>query len=216
MNFIFTSKQKISIALFLFFIIIITQSHILKFFFNNSLGRVFFILFIFSIAYFNNILGVISVLFAILLINNYENNWIKGFLEGFTDSSSPTNSTSNLESNSNLLKDSSGNLVNLDISGNKVPIDVSGNSISTSSNNNMVPSTNNNKSIDLEKEIDKVKNSLDISGNLAIEGFDILGMENNLKRGKKSNSIPISNQTRKSENVDPYYQSYFGDSFSYI
>jgi hypothetical protein len=56
----------------------------------------------------------------------------------------------------------------------------------------------------------------DPSGNIAIatEGFDILGTENNLKRGKKSNSIPISNSLRKSENVDPYYTSSFDNSYS--
>jgi hypothetical protein len=56
--------------------------------------------------------------------------------------------------------------------------------------------------------------SIDPSGNEAIEGFDILGMENNLKRGKKSNSIPVSNQIRKSEIVNPYYHSAFGNSYT--
>jgi hypothetical protein len=209
----FLSKQNCGIVLFLLFLIIISQLHLLNFFFNNSLGRAFFILIILLIAYFNNILGVISVLFAILLINNSENKWINEFLEGFTDSSSPTNNTSNLEINSNLLKDPSGNSISMDASGN---LNSSPSINSSPSNSNDINSSTNMDSTSLENQMDKVKNTLDISGNLAIEGFDILGMENNLKRGKKSNSITISNQSRKSENVDPYYQSYFGDSFSYI
>ena len=56
----------------------------------------------------------------------------------------------------------------------------------------------------------------DPSGNIAAEGFDILGTENNLKRGKKSNSIPVSNSIRNSEQVDPYYTSSFDNSYSFF
>jgi hypothetical protein len=45
------------------------------------------------------------------------------------------------------------------------------------------------------------------------EGFDILGTERNLQRGKKSNSIMVNEDMRKSEHVDAYdgwdNQSYF-------
>jgi hypothetical protein len=54
----------------------------------------------------------------------------------------------------------------------------------------------------------------DASGNVAAEGFDLLGTENNLKRGKKSNSIPVNNSVRKSGNVDPYYNSSFGSNYT--
>jgi len=36
------------------------------------------------------------------------------------------------------------------------------------------------------------------------EGFDILGTERNLQRGKKSNSIMVNEDMRKSEHVDAY------------
>jgi len=36
------------------------------------------------------------------------------------------------------------------------------------------------------------------------EGFDILGTERNLQRGKKSNTIMVNEDMRKSSNVDPY------------
>jgi hypothetical protein len=36
------------------------------------------------------------------------------------------------------------------------------------------------------------------------EGFDILGTEQNLQRGKKSNTIMVNEDMRKSSNVDPY------------
>jgi hypothetical protein len=48
---------------------------------------------------------------------------------------------------------------------------------------------------------------------IVTEGFDILGTEQNLQRGKKSNTIMVNEDMRKSENVDPYdgwnNQSYF-------
>jgi hypothetical protein len=45
------------------------------------------------------------------------------------------------------------------------------------------------------------------------EGFDILGTEQTLLRGKKSNTIMVNEDMRKSKNVDPYdgwnNQTYF-------
>ena len=55
--------------------------------------------------------------------------------------------------------------------------------------------------------------TLDNNKYIVTEGFDILGTERNLQRGKKSNTIMVNEDMRKSENVDPYdgwnNQSYF-------
>lgn len=48
-------------------------------------------------------------------------------------------------------------------------------------------------------ETDELDNKYFVS-----EGFDIMGTERNLQRGKKSNSIMVNEDMRKSENVDPY------------
>jgi hypothetical protein len=45
---------------------------------------------------------------------------------------------------------------------------------------------------------------------IAKEGFDIIGTENNIKRGKQSNSIPVNDMARKSSDVLPHE----GNSFS--
>jgi hypothetical protein len=54
---------------------------------------------------------------------------------------------------------------------------------------------------------------LDNNKYIVTEGFDILGTERNLQRGKKSNTIMVNEDMRKSANVDPYdgwnNQSYF-------
>jgi len=46
----------------------------------------------------------------------------------------------------------------------------------------------------------------DASGN-SVEGFDVLGIENNLKRGKNSNSISYNSNSRRSDYVEPYHDS---------
>ena len=48
----------------------------------------------------------------------------------------------------------------------------------------------------------------------AAEGFDILGIENNIKRGKQSNSIPVNNLMRDSDSISPYEGSSFLGNFS--
>jgi len=173
MNFSIVSKQNMGVVVFLLLVIIISQGHLLDFLFYTSLGRAFFILLLLIIGYLNKILGVFTVLLAILLINNRENNY--HYWEGFT--ATPESGVSESVVKDVSIKDPSGNIV-----------------------------------LDSVKE----KTIEDPSGNIAIatEGFDILGTENNLKRGKKSNSIPVSNSMRKSENVDPYYTSSFDNSYS--
>jgi hypothetical protein len=39
---------------------------------------------------------------------------------------------------------------------------------------------------------------------VAKEGFDIIGTENNIKRGKQSNSIPVNDKMRMSSDVSPH------------
>jgi hypothetical protein len=48
----------------------------------------------------------------------------------------------------------------------------------------------------------------------AAEGFDIIGKESTLKRGKQSNSIPVNDFMRESVSVAPYEGSVHLDSFS--
>jgi len=54
-----------------------------------------------------------------------------------------------------------------------------------------------------KKEIQQIKHDKPKKP-ASIEGFDIIGTENNIKRGKQSNSIPVSNFMRSSTNVQPH------------
>jgi len=176
MNFKLVSKQNMGIVLFLLLAIIISQSRMFDFLFNTALGRLFFIVLLLIVSYCNQILGVVTVLLAILMFNHNDQQF---YYEGFTHDSA------------NKIVDTSGNRV--DASGNKV--DASGNKLA-------------------KIAVIKHKSSTGSSSSNTTEGFDLLGTENSLKRGKKSNSIPVNNSVRKSGNVDPYYSSSFNDSYS--
>jgi hypothetical protein len=38
----------------------------------------------------------------------------------------------------------------------------------------------------------------------SVEGFDLIGTENMIKRGKASNSIPVYPQSKNSSDISPY------------
>ena len=53
------------------------------------------------------------------------------------------------------------------------------------------------------------------SGN-NIEGFDLQTTENNIKRGKQSNSIPVNQFLMQSPNVAPYESANFSENFGVL
>jgi len=213
MNFSFLSKQNCGVALFLLFVIIISESPIIDFFFNNSLGRAIFILLILIIAYTNNILGVVSVLLAILFLQKKENKWLEGFENTQnSDSSIKNQSTTEIPSTTNTTEPPS-TTTTMETPSTTTIMESPSNTTTTNAPSITTDPSGNTMNSTVNTKINNMKKMLNSSENEAIEGFDILGTENNLKRGKKSNSIPVSNQIRKSEYVDPYYQSSFGNSY---
>jgi hypothetical protein len=48
----------------------------------------------------------------------------------------------------------------------------------------------------------------------SFEGFDLIGTENTIKRGKQSNSISVNNFSKISDNVSPYEGDNFKNLFS--
>jgi hypothetical protein len=55
-------------------------------------------------------------------------------------------------------------------------------------------------------------NPFSITSSKALEGFDLLGLEDNMKKGKQSSTILIENQSY-SNNVDPYDEPMFKSSY---
>ena len=88
-------NNTIGIASMLFFVVLVSHSRVLDFLFETFLGRILFICMILFISYKHYILGVVSVLIAIIMFNNI------GFMEGMenprktssTSTTSPTTTT---------------------------------------------------------------------------------------------------------------------------
>jgi hypothetical protein len=86
-SFNFVSKNNIGAAISLFLVILLSQARVFNFLLDTALGRAVLILFILVISYTNQILGVVSILFIIIMLNNSD----VGYLEGFD---TPTSSSS--------------------------------------------------------------------------------------------------------------------------
>ena len=210
MDFKLISKNNIGSAVLLLLAIALSQSKAFNFLVETALGRLFLIIFILCLSYCHKILGVVGILFIIIMFNS------NVYYEGFE---SKSKSKSNSNSNSNSTDDSSST----DASNNST--DVSNNSTDPSNNSTVslntdqikemikqqISSANSGNSGNSETTEDGTKKN---SNSTASEGFDILGIENNIKRGKQSNSIPVNSFTRNVDFVSPYDGTSFLGSFS--
>ena len=81
-------------------------------------------------------------------------------------------------------------------------------------NSNSSTSTDTTSTDTTSTDTDNSRKSKNSKNTAAAEGFDILGIENNIKRGKQSNSIPVNNLMRDSDSISPYEGTSFLGSFS--
>jgi hypothetical protein len=174
MNFKLVSKNNLGVVTSLLLVILLSQTKLLNFLFESSLGRTILILFIILIAYTNKFLGILIVLFVVVLFNNDNNGY-----EGFTN----TSSSEQKYGNKNTIHQASGSPT----SSTNIPL-ISKPSASAS-----------------------VETSTPSSG--GVEGFDIIGTENTIIRGKQSKTIPISNALNSSINTEPF-NGLYSDSYS--
>jgi hypothetical protein len=196
MDFKLISKNNVGSAVLLFLVIALSQAKAFNFLIDSALGRFFLIIFVLCLSYCHKILGVVGVLFIVIMFNS--NMYYEGFGNNSTDSTS-TDSTStdasstDASSNSTSLnKDQIKEMIKQQLSAN----DASNNSTTT------------NTTTDTTTNTTKSKNSK------AAEGFDILGIENSIKRGKQSNSIPVNSFMRDADSIAPYEGTSFLGSFS--
>ena len=211
----FINKTNIGIISTLLLLITLSQTNILNYFLNTCLGRTILILIILLISYTNKILGVVAILFIIIMFNvkmaKYRENMTNSDnnldANSSPTNSSPTNSspTSNLPDIKNINVVSNGkNKPKLDISS------ITPETVDLENTNTSISESNNLPSIKLGEPIESLQNSENLL--TSTEGFDILGTENQLKRGKQSNSIMVGDYMRQSSNVIPYES----DKLSYL
>ena len=207
MEFKLISKNNIGSVVLLLLVIALSQAKAFNFLIDSALGRFFLIVFILYLSYCHKILGVVGVLFIVIMFNN--NMYYEGF--GNKSSSSSTDTTSTDTSSTDT---SSTDTSSTDASSNSV--DASSNSISLNTDQikEMVKqqisekASNNSSTTDTTTDTTKTKDSK------AVEGFDILGIENSIKRGKQSNSIPVNSFMRDADSIAPYEGTSFLGSFS--
>jgi hypothetical protein len=163
---------------------------------DTALGRAILILFILFISYTNKILGVVSVLFIIIMFNSSD----IGYMEGFTSPSSKNNDDSSTTNNTTTTSTNNND------------------STTTSSTTPTTPTLTDEQKKQLLSQLqEQIKNkdnsTTTSSSSVAAEGFDIIGTENTIKRGKQSNSIPVNSFMKNSDDIMPFGGS-FSDSYS--
>jgi hypothetical protein len=187
MDFKIVSKNNLGTVIALSLVVILSQAKFFNFLLDTALGRAILISFIIIISYMNKILGVVSVLFIIIMFNNSD----IGYMEGFTSNTTPMNSKpmNSTPMNSKPMNSTPMNSTPM----NSTPMK------STMKNNTASPAPANG--------VEKAKTT-----NGAAEGFDIIGTESTIKRGKPSNTISAT-KTVGMENFAPFSGTYT-DSYS--
>jgi hypothetical protein len=175
MDFNIVSKNSLGAVGALLLVVILSQARFFNFLLDTALGRAILIVSILFISYANQILGVISILFIIIMFNNSD----IGYMEGFVPNLSSANTT---------------NVKNMNLA---TPVDPA---------LNAPPAP-----IPHPPRPEKVKTT---NSNTATEGYDIIGTENSIKRGKQSAQINVS-KPKGVENFQPFDNNY-SDSFSRV
>jgi len=199
MDFKLISKNNIGSAVLLLLVIALSQARVLNFLIDTALGRFFLIIFILCLSHCHKILGVVGVLFIIIMFNS--NMYHEGFET--TDGKTVT-----------ITKPADPKVDTTQID--QSQIDPSQIDTAKLKENVKKQLSDAKTNLDASKTaINSAKDSLDTSASsTAAEGFDILGIENNIKRGKQSNSIPVNSFMRDAELVSPYEGTSFLGSFS--
>ena len=202
MDFKLVSKNNIGTVVLLLLIIALSQARAFNFLIDSALGRIFLIVFILCLSHCNKILGVVGVLFIVIMFNT--NMYSEGFET--SDGKTITKPTDTTKTDTTKTDTTKTDTTKTD----------STQADSTQSNTTQIEPTKLKENI--KKQLSDAKTNLDASkdtsSTTAAEGFDILGIENNIKRGKQSNSIPVNNFMHDSDSISPYEGSSFLGSFS--
>jgi hypothetical protein len=183
------SKNNVGTAVLFLLVIALSQAKVFNFLIDTALGRFFLIICIVGLSYSHKIIGVVGVLFVIIMFNS------NMYYEGFGNKSKSDDDSSN--------DDSSNSNTQLDEDQIKAMI------------KEQIAEAAKNKASSEKSSDDSSDDSSDKAKKFkASEGFDVLGMENSIKRGKQSNSIPVNNFMRDSDSISPYEGSSILGNFS--
>ena len=188
MDFNIVSKNNLGTVIALLLVVILSQAKFFNFLLDTALGRAILIAFVIIISYMNKILGVVSVLFIIIIFNNSD----IGYMEGFTSNNKPMNMNGPMNNPASKMMAPASNAGPMMAPAGKMMAPAS--KMMAPAGKMMAPAGKMNATND------------------AAEGFDIIGTESTIKRGKPSNTIPATKSVGM-ENFTPFSGSY-SDSYS--
>jgi hypothetical protein len=192
-------KNSMGIILTLLLVILLSESRLFKFFTDTYLGRTLLVTILLIASYLNKILGIVCV-FIIIIMFNINVLKYEGFDTNNKNDGDKKEKTTTEDNNNTTSETTTTNKINTPITTpTPTPKDTK---TETHDKINVVTTSTTN-------EIDKNKTS-------AIEGFDLQSTENNIKRGKQSNSIPVNQYYKQSIEVAPYEQPGFSNLFGLL
>jgi hypothetical protein len=207
-------QNSISVFLSLFLVILLSQSKMFNFLIDTYLGRILLLVFIIVISYLNKILGVVSVLFIIILFNQYKFG-VEGFVANNaivaanTPVGAPIRRRNAVDNRTDIAENVVDNRTDADIFDKRTDLITEGfASVAAAAGPNPRVKRdrydNATDAVDNRTDIvDARSDVVDRRSDILTEGFDIVGQETSLLRGKQSNSIPVSKRSGGKNNVDP-------------
>lgn len=218
------SKNSISIIVALLLVIILSESKLFFFFTESYLGRSILILILLFASYLNKILGVVCVFIIVIM---FSSNRLVNF-EGF-DSNMSSSSNEKVQNLKNYITEK---INEYNPSSTTTTTTVTPESSSATMSSNMRGNTSthlneneNQYNTTMPSKINATPSSSSSNDNKkytnrngSIEGFDLQSTENNIKRGKQSNSIQVNPSLKNSLDVSPYegnvHGSFYSEGFS--
>lgn len=206
MNFKLLSKNNIGVVVALLLVVLLSQSRAFDFLLDTTLGRSILVLFVLVLAYVNKILGVVAVLFIVIMFNQSN----IGYLEGFTDASGNSATSGKLDASGNSVAathaaNQQARIAERQKIRQNVKANIAAKAATTPAT---TPATATSTTA-----TDATSTASPAALTAGAEGFDIIGTENYIKRGKQSNQIPVSEHMRESMNVSAFDGS-FTDNYS--
>jgi len=212
MDFKLVSKNNIGVVVALLLVILLSQARFFNFLLDTALGRSVLVFLVLILAYVNKILGVVAVLFIIILFNQSDIGYLEGFTAAPTTSPSATSTTSPSATSTTSTTPNANQEARM-AERQKIRQNVKANLASkaaASAAPAAAPVTTTTTPPSATTTTPSATASLTTAG---AEGFDLIGTENNIKRGKQSNKIPVSEHMRESMNVSAFDGS-FSDNYS--
>lgn len=192
------------VILFLFLVMFFLKPSFFSQLFQTVLGRSFLVFLIIYITYCNQIGGIFFVLFLMIFYSgyfNYNYNTMNQHYKAYDNE---------FNKNYSFIEGfSSNNKKNNDLTKTTPTTPVTTTPVTTASQATSPVTTTPVTTTSPSSTVKPATTPTTTKSNVALEGFDLLGFEDTMKRGKQSNSIFVSNKYSMNDDVMPYDHSMF-------